>query len=235
MSLPEWYFTLDTPKAEPDTPDDDFEGGTLDEKWTVVDGSSGVCDLAYGGGSRYDITSRDGWLLMQADNGNHVTLRQDYELPDGASIVVKVAPSAMADAQAGIANNEIQTGVWLNDNDAGPESGNWTGILWDTNSEGWRVGRFGGLGTTVSTPSASNVCSAPIAAAIYLRYIRDGLTYYAFWSTDGTVWFPLTSATASAALDNIWIGVRSNASFGNPTPIQAFDFVRQGGDGLDPW
>lgn len=232
---PRWKFDIDRPKKTSDIPDDDFIGGVLDSKWTVVAGSPGVCDLTYGGGSRYDITSRDSWLLMQVDNGNNVYLRQTYTLPDGKSIVAKLSPSAMADAQSGIANNEIQTILSLSDGTSNPTDGNDTGLMWDTGTNGWRVLSFGSFGTAASTPDGSNVCSAPIASAIYFRILRSGLTYYHYWSTDGTVWMPLRIGTASSALTYLWIGCQSSASFGDPTPIQAVDWVRLGGSGVDPW
>lgn len=235
---PSWKFDLDEPKAVPDDPpDDEFAQGAggLDGQWTVVDGNSGVCSLTYGGGDRYDLTSRVGWLLIQADFGNPVKLRQDYTLPDGKSIVLALAPSLMADAQAGIANNELQVGMSLNDNDGDYNAGNYTFINIDPNVEGWRMFKAG-PGGVCSTPSSANpLCSCPLAEKIYLRIARDGLDYYCSWSTDGTTWFPFKKDTHGGALTNIWIWCASSAAFGDPTPIQAIDWLRLGGNNVDPW
>src|SRR5690349_17181903 len=39
------YFPLEKAKGSADTPDDEFNSGTLDAKWTVVDGGSGTVDM----------------------------------------------------------------------------------------------------------------------------------------------------------------------------------------------
>jgi hypothetical protein len=229
---PRWKLDLDKPKKQADPCDDEFDQGVLDPKWTVVDGSAGTCSLTYTGGDRYDVTSRKGWLLMQVDNGNHVKLRQDYTLPDGYSIVMACAPTTMADAQSGIANNEIHVGLALNDNDGDYPSGNAVYMYWDTGTDNWRIAYASQGGTSYSTPIA---ISAPIAHRVYFRIARVSLDYYGFWSGDGSTWMPLAKYTAAAELTNVWVFAESLAAFGDPTPIHAVDWMRQGGNGIDPW
>ena len=89
---------LEFGKTATDTPDDEFDTGSLDGKWTAVSGSSGTVDLLGTTGSTYDFTTRSGELLMQGYNGAAVELRQDYTLPDGNSIDVKI-PEGTADGQ----------------------------------------------------------------------------------------------------------------------------------------
>jgi len=235
---PPWKFDIDTPKAVvTDPPDDDFDQGAggLDAKWTVVDGNPGVCSLTFGGGDRYDLTTREGWLLMQVDNGNHVKIRMDWELPDGSSVVLALAPNLMADAQSGILNNEINIGIWLNDNDADYNAGNFATIYLDSNNEGWRVLGQSNV-VTFSTPSSANpLCSSPISEKIYFRICRSGLNYYTMWSSDGLAWFPFAVLARPNAMTNLWICGLSVAAFGNPTPIQVIQWLRLGGNGIDPW
>ncbi len=232
---PPWKLDLDKPKRQADTPDDDFDQGALDGKWTVSDGSAGACSLTYTGGDRYDVTSRRGWLLMQVDNGNNVKLRQDYTLPDGYSIVLSIAFGTVCDGQSGILNNELQCGLALNDNDDDYASGNHVEVFWDTNANGWRIAYANQAGTSYSTPSANDLPSGPVAQRVYFRIARSGTSYYGFFSCDGSTWMPLSSYAEGVALTNVWIYAISAANFGDPTPIIAVDWIRQGGTGIDPW
>ena len=233
---PDWLWTIDRPKAQADPPDDDFDGPTLDPKWTVVQGTSGTVDLTSAtAGGLYDLTSRPGWLLMRADSSAVVTMYQDYELPEDRSIVVKFAPCISAAGQSGIENNAIQAGLVLNNSTTAPLSGNYIYFFWDTSSDGWRMLYNNNAGNAKSTASGTGGRGNPVAQVLYLRVLRVGLTYYGYWSGDGTAWFPLSSFSYAQPLTKLWLVTLSSANMGTPRPVQAFDWVREGGNGVDPW
>lgn len=234
---PAWKLDLDEPKLVPDDPpDDEFDQGAggLDPQWTVVDGINGVVDLFAIDGGIYDLTSREGWLLIQVDSGNHVRLRQDYTLPDGKSIILAISITLMADGQSGIGNDDLDVGLTLNDDDD-VGAGNLVTVHLDSQIDGWRI--YCGTKVAMSTPQSGvlDVVSCPIAKQLYFRIARDGLDYYGSWSVDSETWFPFAKQTYLAALDNIWIVVSSTAGMGDPTPIQAVHWIRQGNNSVDPW
>ncbi len=229
------YFSLDKPKPAADTPDDEFSESTLDGKWTVVSGSSGTVDLLETANvSKYDLTTRPGNLLMQVGQtgAQEVSFRQDYTLPDGKSIIVAVTPTLLADADGGgINNNEIQLGISLNPSDTDHGDGDEQEVFFDANANGWRVFHAANALAVGATPNSA----MPDMQRMYLRITRAGSVYYAFYSMDGQGWAPLGSHTPGATQTNVWIWTRSSASFGDPIPIQVFDWIRLGTNGLDPW
>lgn len=232
------FFDIDKPKAAADTPDDEFSESTLDGKWTVVSGSSGTVSLFESANvSKYDLTTRPGNLLMQVGQtgAQEVMLRQDYTLPDGKSIIASISPALMSDAESGIENNELQIGISLNDNDTGHAAGNSSEAFFDANADGWRVIHVIHNGGSTTVGSFPNGAMPDPAKKMYFRISRVGSSYTVFWSGDGSTWFPLTSDTPAVTFDNVWIWAESSATFGDPIPIQVFDWVRLGTNDLDPW
>lgn len=240
-----WSPIMDVKGSTDDPPDDEFDDTTgmsgstngLDAKWTAVSGTSGSVSLVETGEvERYDLTTRPGWLLMQAGSAadQKVELRQDFTLGDGDSVLVAMSgPFAASDGSTGIANNELRYGMTLNDNDAGHDAGTYFGIMFDTADNGIRLMAFDGTTTFGATSDSSGSMSIPIGQLIYLRLMRVSTAIRAYWSSDGSTWMPLGVKTISP--DNLWIWKESVVASGEPVPIVAVYWVRQGGNGFDPW
>jgi len=227
----EAHANLENGKTSTDTPDDDFDTGSLDVKWTVVDGSSGTVGLLSNASSNiYDLSTRQGNLLLQTYESNKVTLRQDYTLPDGNCIIMAINSAVWNDN--GVTNNEIQVGISLN----------------QSTTEIFPTDGFALLHDTVST-TASQILAADGNTTFgssgygviwghttYFRICRSGSTYYGFYSFDGISWSGCGSTTSGiGAYDRIWIFNNSSTGAFNPNPIATVKWIRQGSNGVDPW
>ena len=232
------YQSIDRPKTFTDTADDEFSSGLLDDKWTVVAGEDKTVEFLESSlsSARYDLATRPGWLLLQANNNHTVELRQDFTLANNKSIIMELSPTLMSDADTGITNNELWIGMALNDNDTSYDSGNFQAIFFDANTDGWRLIHYqNGSITLGDTAQGTSAYQGPFATRLYFRLARANLTYYGFISLDGTTWMPIGSATVAGAYSNLWIFVDSKAAFGTPIPIQAIDWIREGTNEVDPW
>lgn len=223
-------------KPTTDTLDDEFDSTTLDAKWTAVSGSVGTVNLLETGNvSKYDLTTRPGWVLMQAGSAGTevVELLQDITLADGESVIAAFAPAALTDVA--IANNELLFGLSLNGNDTAWDNTTTTGavqVLFDFDVDLATIdfGEFGGGGMVgVKTPIGA------WGHIVYLRITRSTLNYYGSYSMDGSTWVQLGAEALSSAANNIWLFCESRAAYGDPVPIVAVDWIRQGTNGLDPW
>jgi hypothetical protein len=231
VAVPDLLSSL---KASADTPDDEFPGTSLDAKWTVVDGSAGAVSLLAGSGAGvYEVGERAGWLHMQVGtaSGDSVRLRQDYTLPDGQCMVLPMG-FAFDVAAASLANNEIQAGLCLNDNDTGPFSGaagQTAALMWDTEASGYRI--IGWDGSSV----IGNQVATVVFRTAYFRISRTGLAYDIFLSMDGFDWSYLGRKTMGSAANNVWIFADCAATMSNRVVIGT-PWIRQGSAlTIDPW
>ncbi|MDX1766242.1 MAG: hypothetical protein R3313_04795, partial [Candidatus Saccharimonadales bacterium] len=228
---------IDIPKTTVDTPDDEFNYSNLDSKWTAVSGSSGTVDITETGNvSKYDLATRPGYLLMQAGNNGsqEVSLRQDYTLPDGDSIIMAIDPSLTMDGASGLAGNDWKVGLSINDSDTTWNTTEYTSIHFDVEADGWRIMIDDGS-TNYSTPR--NETGPGLGQKVYLRLSRSGTAISASYSVGGKSWVPLGGTlTRSGTADNIWIFADNQASNSGFVPIQSVDWIRQGdATTLDPW
>ena len=230
---------LQSVKSSADTPDDDFDGTSLDGKWTVVDGGSGTVSLLNGSGTGiYQVGARTGWILFQVGtaSGDSVELRQDYTLPDGKGITAYMM-FVMDNSAALAQNNEIWCGIGVNDNDAGIFSGaaGQTAMCqFDTDASGtWRVI---GLSATVPTFIGGNTSAdAQTVSGAFLRIDRTGLNYDLFYSIDGFGWNYIGRQTMATAANNVWLWARCQATMG-VRMIVGSPWFRQGTAlAVDPW
>lgn len=226
-------------KPTVDTPDDEFDSTTLDGKWTAVTGSVGTVDRhEVGTVEKYDLTTRPGWLLMQAGRGGSqdVRLRQDYTLPDGESIILAAGHASGYDGEPGTGISQDIVALGLNDSDTTEVTGNWIRCYAATTSGGGIRIVFDDDGGSSFATTASN-SSAHLAGMIYLRIARSGTNYRGSFSVNGGVtWEPLgTQIAMGVALDNVWINGRNAQVHTSAVPIQAVDWIRLGTDALDPW
>ena len=234
-----WSPLLDFKPGPPDALDDEFNSTTLDAKWTAVTGASGTVSLFETGEvQKYDLTTRLGWLLLQAGSAANqkVQLRQDLTLADGDSVILAVAPVVSSDTNTGIVDDERWTGIVLNDNDAGYESGEWNAIFMDTFTDAFNIIHYDGTTVHGAVQTTTNQGNAfPSGSLVYLRFSRVGSVLHAFVSTDGSTWMALGSDTRSATATNIWIFTESVVAGNDPVPIQAIYWIRQGNNSFDPW
>ena len=235
--IPAYYSPVLDRKASSDTPDDEFASGSLAGKWTVVNGASGTVDLFEAGTtiSRYDLSTRSGWLLVQVgkNSGQAVRLRQDFTIPDGSSIVAALSVVGGQSATSA-SNNAAQYGLGLNSTDGTFASGTWEWLIVDGQSGSQpRILIDGSAGGITDAGTNSGLTSG---ALVYLRIARVSLTYTFFFSTNGfSTWQPIGARTFASAPDNLWLIAECNTTFTAPVPIIAFDWIRQGSNALDPW
>lgn len=224
-------WNINYPKAAADTPDDEFNAAALDAKWTAVNGSAGNVALLGSSGGVYELFEDESFLAVQIANGSEVNLRQDYTLPDGKSIVAAVSLSVSINAQSGLTNNDLRAGLVINDTDTGPFDGVDVGVVFDVDTDGWRIAAPNGFN---STPISGTI--AAVGNRIYFRVSRSGLSYYSFFSFDGMCWNPLGSQSLAGALSNVWLGFTSPVAFTEtPKPIMLCHWIRQGTNDLLPW
>lgn len=214
--------------------DDDFNTGILDSKWIVVEGSEGTVDLLATSRTTalYDVDTVDDCLAIQMEN-NRVSLRQDYELPDGKSVIMKLHPSVNASSNEAY---EAVIGLSLNTSDASPDGVTTNGFmrhLFESTADGWRI--FGQHKTSAGTTNDSTAISDPgdecnfNGGTVYLRIARSGNSYFWFASFDGIAWVPMKQAvTPPAVYTNIWIHAYSALVTGSKVlPIQLIDWVKE--------
>jgi hypothetical protein len=233
---------LGSAKLAADTPDDEFNAAALAAKWTVASGAASAANLLESGTAiaRYDLTTRPGWLLTQVGGTTSgtraVKLRQAFTLPDGASIVAAVAtPTPTADDVPGFAQNERQVGIALTlANTAEDASPGLRLFASEVDVDTLQIQSLG-VGHTAGDANG-DAYHVGWGRMIYLRIARSGLWYYTFYSQDGTTWVPFGAAQWAAAHAYLWLfdNVIAAAS-GTPIPITAWAWIRQGGNGIDPW
>lgn len=226
---------LNSTKSSADTPDDDFDGTSLDVKWTAVDGGAGTVSLLAGAGAGiYQVGGRNGWIqfLVGTSSGDGVTLRQDYTLPDGACIVAPLAFSIDWAAQP--ANNEVWLGIGVNDNDGGitaGAAGQTALVFFDTDANGWRTLAYDGS-AVIGVDRTTRTAIAPMA---YFRISRSGLNYDIFASSHGYSWTYLGRKTMSSAANNVWLFAECRATMANRV-VCGCPWFRQGTALTpDPW
>lgn len=216
--------------------DDEFDSTTLDSKWTAVTGAAGSVALTGytspgSGNGIYDLTTRSGWLLMQAGGSESVKFRQDHTLANGSSVVVSIS----AGAQVTMPSNEVNIGLAINDSDTSPAVGN-SLLLYvvepdgsqDTNIEVQGVGNYAAV-------IQEDLRAQAHGKRIFLRVSRFDNKYHFYHSSDGTSWSLVTSATINGIADNVWLFYQGySASAVEPT-IAAVDWIRLGSAELDPW
>ena len=222
-----------------DPPDDEFNDAAgmsgvtngLAAKWAVTAGAVGVVDLLETGDvAEYDLTSRAEVMLTQAGNNGAqaVKMRQDWTLPDGASINVAFSTPQFS---ANVFNAK-RVGLVLNDSDADTRAGSWLELTTRTTSSGHNLQMTDGA-TTLQSAAGAMWGNAGIT---FLKFIRDGLDYYPFASLDGVSWIPFSPYTKAGAMTNMWIQDENAAAFGQePVPVTTWFWVRQGDNTLVPW
>lgn len=228
-----WSDLLSDAKGSTDTPDDLFPGTSLDGKWTVVAGSAGTLTTAFfnADANRNVYEVDDGRLLVQVGNADEVSLRQDYTLPDGNSII-----AAIEVPYPGSSGDNSRVTLSLNDNDTGPGSGNAIHATIEQDTGEWV---FQGLSGAFATTGGVEIATgrAIVSELVYLRITRTGLLYRTWGSINrGRSWTMLGSLTPGGAFNNVWLNFLGDALGTNePNPIYTVYWVQQGSNDLDPW
>ena len=224
------FDLLHSEKTAADTPDDEFEQRHARRE---VDGdgrSAGIVGqfMETGNVNKYDLSTRPGWLLMQAGVAVSVRLRQLFTLPDGASIVVPISVSS----PAGAGDNQ-QVGVQLNTSDT-LSGGTYINAFLEQDTGGEFVVQGNSSADTTGVEVLDEGYDIP--RIVYLRIARVGLNYRVFVSWDGTSWFFIFAQEFGAAATRLWLFFDGPSSAKNTyAAIAAVPWIRQGGNGLDPW
>jgi len=212
--------------------DDNFDTGTLDSKWTVVDGSSGTVDLLATSMATptYDLASMSDHLAIQMEN-NRVSLRQDYTLQDGYSVVMKLHPAVNSSSND---ISEVVVGISLNTSDTAPDGTTTNGfirLVFDSTLDGWRI--YGHYKTSSASDNtaigdAGDECNFN-GGTVYLRIARNGSSYAWLTSFDGVSWVPMKSAiTPPTIYTNVWVHAYSGLATGSKIlPVQLIDWIKE--------
>jgi len=193
---------------------DNFDGA-LKSFWDTSQATNQAVNfLGSVSGTRYDLSTLPGALLMQTSSGGEEGIRADFVPADGEQVVVALTPGGTNTSGD---NNSYQTMINLNDDDSGPTSGNVGRLYYDGENNG-NVKTYGSVsnGTTVQD-------SGVVGRRIYFRVINSGGTIYFAFSVDGEVWRVVDTLTN--APDNLWIAVRNDNS-ASISPISAFHWIR---------
>lgn len=210
--------------------DDEFIGTSLDPKWTVVSGSAGTVSLldTTAGVARYQVVDR---LLVQVAPSALLTMRQDYTIPDGGSVV-----AAVEVPWVGSGGDNGRFYLWANTDDTSPTVADaiGTGIEQDGG-----LFELQGLTDAISITGGVEITARDIASdLLYLRITRSGLLYRGWVSTNlGRSWSIIVNKTAAAALTNVWFYALGPSALGlnGGNPIYTVYWIRGGDDNLDPW
>lgn len=219
------YKYVHGPASSPGAFDCEFDG-SICSGWTVVEGGSGTVNPIIDTTTEiYDLTTRPGWLLMQAGpaSTDNVMLRYDVELADGEGAYVRMSIGRSGSHP----NNSWWPGISVNTSDTAQNSGVYLSLYADTDTGGimrflmWNGGEIGGL------------YDAGGLGIVDLAITRDGDIYYFWVSKDsGTTWSNLGEQDRGInTLDNLWLFADGGTMSANKSlPVVGFDFVRKGTD-----
>lgn len=213
-------------------PNDDFSSTELDEKWTVTYGTEGTVDsTSTNSGTIYDLSSKEGYLASQANNGSFY-MRQDYSLPDGKSAVLTLSPAVNTSANNA---DEVLIGIGLNSDNDYPTQ---------LTTSGYSLLQFRATNDTwVIQSIAKNSSGAIIAESLFGGFQHHEATFngikmklkitrkdsqYMFSASFGGTFAPFGAFhTPSGVHTNLWIRNSSYLSYtgGRIIPVQLIDSV----------
>jgi len=167
------FFDPDLDPASPSTLDDEFNGSSLDAKWTGVNWTSSSPLHTY------QVVA--GKLYSKMATGGGSTFRAILQaIPAGDFAIV-------TKAYCGHVGNYSANGLILSTTNT---AGTGSQYVWQ-NFSGYG---FMGRAVTNFNTDGSLVNSGPNLDNYYLRIRRSGTTYYFAWSTDGVLWTEQTIA-----------------------------------------
>lgn len=213
--------SIDGLPASPNADDHEFDSGL--GSFVAHTGTAGTITLTSASGNGvYQIT--DGALLAYPNSASNVFLRLDRTLADGESVVGKfLMASSIGEFRA--------SGFVLNDLDSDPNStttANRISLWFDPQHT--RVILYDGGG------SAGIKTIYEMVGALYLRFVRVGTNYHAFYSYDGVSWRYVGYVTSATAPTNIWLYFRSDGGATLPAgEVTGVEWVRFGTTAVHPW
>lgn len=157
--------------------------------FTAVGTSSGTVSLlATPSAPIYDLGTRSGTLLLQADEGGVAQIYQAFDISDGEELIVSMGTGF---AQGAGGNNEYHIGISFTTANTGFGDGTEDRFYWDGGNEEishWNGGTFPAVMAGVLVPGG----------ALYWRLSRIGAVVVVSFSFDGRNWCPFSEVDVVA-------------------------------------
>lgn len=206
---------------------DEFETTTLDPSWTIVGGGATAGTVQLGAdptGHVYDLVTRPGCLLLQADTSTTIAEFRKTGIPaDGEQVIASLL---VAEGWSS-SNNYHRVAFGLNTG-AGYDAGTYCYLYYDGADRSavalWDGGLIGQLSE-----------AAFAAGRIYFRIINVAGTFVFYASRDGTTWAVLGRKTFTPTHLSIAMGSPVTHASAD-APIHGVEWVRHvANHDLDPW
>jgi hypothetical protein len=197
---------------------DEFSSGTLDPAWTATGWTTGTVDPALrstAGTHVYDLTTRDGWLLLQPQmTGGFPAISRAVTLPTNATVVCRYHPPSIFGSPP---TNSLDFLLALNDG----TSNNNVAVGTLAESPNHRSRGFHTVGGASQYDNRLSLARHFVEPWL-LVIVKVGTTYYTY--INGVFY---GTATMGAAVTTLTLNLAAVDTGGsNRNPIHAVDFVR---------
>lgn len=193
---------VDKPPASPSAQDDEFEGTSLDGKWTVVPVSGTAPSNVVGAVDSHLITTFGAAAGKQTIDQAFVPASADF------SFITKMIASCQTNYQ----NCGIQVANG---------SGDFVGIQLISNS-GLMIRNYSYIGASFTEIGS---VSGITLEQVFLRLQRIGGTYKMAWSSNGIIWHELTTGTPTLTVALIQLAIDQGGA--SLATVMAFDWIRK--------
>ena len=220
---PDGIVATYTVNFAPAASSDEFNGNTLDPKWTVV--RPDPANLKVGGGS-LTITPEAGDLVTTSNNAKNVVLQPalgDWTMT--SKLTFSAAPNAPTQ-QGGIIAYQDDDNYLKFDLEAASSSD----LELKTSLEDSRQSNPAVSSNPIQVNQTLNSTPMngvlPSDNTIWLRMTKHGYTYTTSYSLDGSTWVPVWST--GATLSNIQVGLLAFGGAATTGPQVSFDYFHIG-------
>jgi hypothetical protein len=228
--------SLDDPPSSPHAYDDEFDGVSLDPKWTragTFDDISAIDPYAsFAGGHRTSLSYRQSWYMMQsAAAGGGASLYQSVILPTDCFIWARLSFNVRYSATV---DNDSSVGIGLYADLSGSPDPNNRVYLYLNESDANTVQGQGGRVTAAVDASTLTLDVGPQTAgtdslcqpACYIGIQKIGTTFNFFLGFPNGSWTSLTSQTSAVSLVYLILTFANTSSTAPGNMVAGCDFVR---------